>query len=156
MRSVTIVLARVALGLSVLLVLATGPSAGADAMLHSQHTPLHPVTGAPLANGFVENIHANGPNVFAHEVYVLAGALPNTTFTVSIAVYFQDRTCSSTPITFPTATLTTSAGGGGKADVFFSPEDAAALRNATHGAIWTLSANGHPVYQTACTTIVLD
>src|SRR5215217_813369 len=63
MRSVTIVLARVALGLSVLLVLATGPSAGADAMLHSQHTPLHPVTGAPLANGFVENIHANGPNV---------------------------------------------------------------------------------------------
>ena len=94
--------------------------------------------------------------MFAHEVYVLTGALPNTTFTVSIAVYLNDVTCSTTPLVFPTAELTTSAGGGGKADVFFTPEAAAFLRHATHGAIWTLSANGTPVYQTDCTTIVLD
>lgn len=139
------------------LVTAPAASALADAVQHSQHTPLHPVGSAPLQNGFVENIHANGPNVFAHEVYVLAGAQPNTSYDVSIAVYVTDPTCSSaSPLVFPTATLTTSAGGGGKADVFFTPEAAAGLRNATHGAIWTLSVEGVPVYRTDCTRIVLD
>jgi hypothetical protein len=56
----------------------------------------------------------------------------------------------------PTAELTTSAGGGGKADVFFTPEAAASLRHAAHGAIWTFSVNGTPVYQTDCSTITLD
>jgi hypothetical protein len=131
-------------------------TASADAVYHSQQIPLHPVADAPLTRGFVENIHANGPEVFAHEVYVLAGALPNTTFTVSIAVYVDDVTCSSTPVVFQTAELTTSAGGGGKADVFFTPEAAGTLRHGTHGAIWTFSVNGTPVYQTDCSTIVLD
>jgi hypothetical protein len=143
------------LALASILILTAG-TASADAVLHSQHIALHPVEDVPLTNGFVENIHANGPRVFAHEVYVLAGALPNTTFTVSIAVYVNDVTCSGTPVVFETAELTTSAGGGGKADVFFTPEGAAFLRHATHGAIWTLSSDGTPVYQTACTTIVLD
>jgi hypothetical protein len=147
---------RAVLGLSMLVLVLAAPPALADQVSHSQHIPLHAVGDAPLRNGFVENIHAEGPMVFAHEVYVLAGALPNTTFTVSIAVYFRDVTCGSTPITFTTATLTTSAGGGGTADVFFSPEDAAALRNAAHGAIWTLSVDDTPVYRTDCTTIVLD
>jgi hypothetical protein len=151
--------ARQMLVLFVVAALVAGPAASAlaDAVQHSQHTPLHPVASAPLRNGFVENIHANGPNVFAHEVYVVAGAQPNTTYDVSIAVYFRDPTCSSSsPLVFPTATLTTSAGGGGKADVFFTPEAADALRHATHGAIWTLSVDGAPVYRTACTAIVLD
>jgi hypothetical protein len=94
--------------------------------------------------------------VFAHEVYVLAGALPNTTFSVSIAVYVDDTSCSTTPVAFQTAELTTSAGGGGKADVFFTPEAAGFLRHATHGAIWTLSVDGARVYRTDCATIVLD
>ena len=50
--------------------------ANADAVYPSQHIPLHPVGTAPLTTGFVENIHANGPNVYAHEVYVVAGAVP--------------------------------------------------------------------------------
>jgi hypothetical protein len=138
------------------LVAVPAASASADAVQHSQHTPLHPVGTAQLRNGFVENIHANGPNVFAHEVYVVVGAQPNTTYDVTIAVYFGDPTCSSSPLVFPTATLTTSAGGGGKAQAFFTPEAADGLRHATHGAIWTLSVNGSPVYRTDCTTIVLD
>jgi hypothetical protein len=149
-------LVRVVLGLA-LGVLALSPTAAAaDATYPSQHIELHPVADAPLITGFVENIHANGPNVFAHEVYVLAGATPNTAYDVSIDVYVQDPSCSSTPITFTTATLTTSAGGSGKAEAFFSPEAAAALRHATHGAVWTLSVDGTPVYQTGCSTIVLD
>jgi hypothetical protein len=108
--------------------------AGADQVYPSQHIPLHPVATAPLTTGFVENIHAN----------------------VTIAVYVQDPACSTTPLQIVTATLTTNAGGNGRADVFFSPEDADGLRGASHGAIWSLSVSGAPLYETDCSTIVLD
>jgi hypothetical protein len=123
--------------------------AGADAVYRSQHIPLHPVGAAPLTTGFVENIHANGPTVYAHEVYVVVGATPMTSFEVTIAVYVQDPACSATPLQITTAMLTTDAGGSGRADVFFSPEDADGLRGASHGAIWSLSVSGGPVYRSA-------
>ncbi len=104
----------------------------------------------------MENIHADGPSVFAHELYVVNGATPDTTFQVSIAVSLGDPTCGASPISFETATMQTNGAGNGKAEAVFSPEDAADLRDATHGAIWTLSAGGVPTYQTDCTTIVLD
>jgi len=122
--------------------------AGADAVYPSQHIPLHPVGSAPLRTGFVENIHANGPNVYAHEVYVVVGAVPMSSYDVTIAVYMQDLACSTTPLQIHTATLTTDAGGSGRADVFFSPADADGLRGASHGAIWSLSVSGAPMYQT--------
>jgi hypothetical protein len=130
--------------------------ANADAVYPSQHIPLHPVGTAPLRTGFVENIHANGPNIYAHEVYVVAGVAPRTSYDVTISVFVQDPSCSTTPLVLQTATLTTSAGGSGRADVVFSPADADGLRGASHGAVWTLSISGSPVYQTACSTIVLD
>jgi hypothetical protein len=130
--------------------------AGADAVYPSAHIPLHPLGDAPLTSGFVENIHANGPNVFAHELYVVNGALANTGFQVSIAVSVGDTTCSAPPVSFETATLQTNAAGNGFADVVFTPEDADGLRNGTHGAIWTLSVDGTAVYQTDCAPIVLD
>jgi hypothetical protein len=129
--------------------------AGGDQVYPSQHIPLHPVGTAPLRTGFVENIHANGPNVYAHEVYVVVGASPMT-YDVTIAVYVQDPACSTTPLQIVTATLTTNAEGSGRADVFFSPEDADGLRGASHGAIWSLSVSGAPLYETDCSTIVLD
>jgi hypothetical protein len=58
--------------------LALAPAAGADRVYHSEHMTLTPVDTAPLRSGFVQNVHANGPNVYAHEIYVLSGALPNT------------------------------------------------------------------------------
>jgi len=151
-------LARVAasVAVSAAAVLVMSAPAGADAVSPSAHIPLQAVADAPLRSGFVENIHANGPIVFAHEVYVVNGATQNTTFQVSIAVSLNDPTCIASPVSFQTATLTTNAAGNGKAQIVFSPEDAAFLRNATHGAIWTLSAGGVPAYQTDCTTIVLD
>jgi hypothetical protein len=131
-------------------------TANADAVNPSQHIPLHPIGTAPLTTGFVENIHANGPNVYAHEVYIVAGAVPRTSYDVTISVYVQDPACSTTPLTLHTAMLTTNAGGSGRADVVFSPADADGLRGASHGAIWSLSVSGAPIYQTGCTTIVLD
>ena len=130
--------------------------AGADQVYPSQHIPLHPVGTAPLTTGFVENIHANGPNVYAHEVYVVVGASPLTSYDVTIAVYVQDLACSTAPLQIVTAMLTTNAEGSGRADVFFSPEDTDGLRGASHGAIWSLSVSGAPLYETDCSTIVLD
>ncbi len=137
-------------------VLALSTAAGADAVYHSQHISLMPVGDASLRSGFVENIHPDGPNVFAHEVYVVNGASASTAFQVSISLFFQDPTCTSSPTVLPTATLATNAAGNGKAQAFFTPEDAAGLRHASHGAIWQLSIEGVAQYQTACSTIVLD
>ena len=153
-RPLARIIASVTVSAAAVLVM-SGP-AGADATYHSGHIPLHAVANAPLRSGFVENIHANGPNVFAHEVYVVNGALQNTTFQVSIAISRDDPSCTVAPISFDTATLETNGAGNAKAEVFFTPADAGDLRDATHGAIWTLSVGGVPIYQTDCTEIDLD
>ena len=70
------------------------PVASADRVYHSEHTALAPVGGAPLHNGFVQNIHPNGPNVFAHEIYVLNGAAPAVTYAVHLIVHPFSPDCS--------------------------------------------------------------
>src|SRR4029453_3553390 len=47
--------------------------ADCDSNYPPAHIALAPVGSAPLTSGFVENIHANGPNVYAHEIYQLNG-----------------------------------------------------------------------------------
>jgi hypothetical protein len=129
----------------------------ADSTYHSTQIPLTPVGSAPLRTGFVENIHANGPIVFAHEVYVVNGGLPNTDFQVAISVWVGDTTCAGDPsFTLPTATLSTNGAGNGQAQHVFTPADANGLHNTTDGATWTLSANGVAIYTTGCETISLD
>ncbi len=128
----------------------------ADGTYHSSHYALTPVGAAPLRSGFVENIHPNGPNVFAHEQYVLNGAAPGAGYVVVLAIFPLDTTCSSTPISIPTATIQTNAAGNGVSEHVFTPADAAGLRGLTLGAIWTVSTGGTPAYQTGCETVVLD
>jgi hypothetical protein len=131
-------------------------AARGDAVYHSSHYSLEPIGGAPLRSGFVENIHADGPNVFAHEQYVVNGAQPSTTYQVVIEVFPGDTGCASTPLVIPTAELTTNAAGNGSAHHVFTPADAAGLRGTTDGAIWLLEVAGTPVYATGCQTIRLD
>jgi len=128
----------------------------ADGVYHASHVELNAVSGASLRSGFVENIHANGPTVYAHEQYVLNGAAPNTAYQVVLMVFPGDPTCSSTPLSIPTATIQTNAAGNGTAYHVFRPADADGLRSTTVGGIWTVSAGGSPDYQTGCETIVLD
>jgi hypothetical protein len=130
--------------------------AHADGTYHSGHYALAPVSGAPLRSGFVENIHPNGPHVYAHEQYVLNGAQPLTSYQVVINLFPGDRTCSSTPLAFPTATLTTNAAGNGTAYHVFTPDDAAGLRGMTVGVQWFIEADGVVVYATGCETVRLD
>jgi hypothetical protein len=136
-------------------VLYAGP-ASADGVYRSSHIALNPVGGASLRNGFVENIHANGPIVYAHEQYVLNGAAANTTYQVVLMIFPGDPTCSSSPLSIPVATVETNAAGNGNGFHVFTPADADGLRGTTVGGMWTVSAGGSPDYQTGCETIVLD
>jgi hypothetical protein len=132
-------------------------SAVGDAVYHSRHVALQPVAGAPLQSGFVQNIHANGPNVYAHEVYVLNGAQASTTYQVVLLIFPFSTSCSSEPATIPTAILRTNGHGNGKAQAFFQPTDVPPpLRGSSHGLIWQLSSGGTIVYETSCSAVTLD
>ena len=135
-----------------------GPAAQADQVYHSAHIALHPVGAEPLRSGFVENIHANGPVIFAHEIYVLNGAQPATTYQVTLNVYVGDPSCAgSAGAVVPTAAITTNAAGNGRGDAVFRPADAAALRHGTHGIIWTVSdPAGEVEYSSGCQVVTLD
>jgi hypothetical protein len=129
----------------------------ADSTYHSTQIALTPVGDAPLRTGFVENIHVNGPNVFAHEIYVVNGAIPSTDFQVTISVWVGNTACTANPsFTLPTATLSTNVAGNGQAQHVFSPADATGLHNTTDGAMWTLSTNGGATYTSRCEVISLD
>jgi hypothetical protein len=133
-------------------------SASADAVYHSEHLALLPVGNATLRSGFVENIHADGPNVYAHEQYVLNGAAPSSSYQVVLMVFPTDTTCasSSTSIDIPTATITTNAAGNGNAFHVFTPADADGLHGLTVGGMWVVMSGSTVAYETSCTTIHLD
>ena len=133
------------------------PGAAADDVYHSEHMNLEPVGGAPLRTGFVENIHANGPAIYAQEIYVLNGASPSTDYEVHLVAYAFDPACEGTPTDFGFAPLTTNRAGNGRAKRVFRPNDVPAeLRDATHGIRWEVSTDGTTVYETRCTAVTLD
>lgn len=129
--------------------------AAGDAVYHSQHMALAPVGGAPLQSGFVENIKANGPTIYAHEVYVLNGAAPRTSYTVTNHFY-DGATCAGPVTGTPTAELRTNRAGNARADVFFVPADVAGSEG-VHGVMWTVqNAADEVVYRTGCSIVTLD
>jgi hypothetical protein len=135
------------------------PSATADQFYHSQHIVLEPApaSNAPLQSGFVENVHANGPTIYAHEIYVLNGAVRNANLEVRLLAYPNDPTCSGSPMDFGSVPLETNLAGNGEADRFFAPGDVpVALRDATHGIIWEVTSNGTVLYETGCSAVTLD
>src|SRR4051812_12333318 len=108
------------------------PGAAADDVYHSEHMALEPVGSAPLRTGFVENTHANGPAVYAQEIYILNGAAPNTDYEVHLVAYAFDPGCEGAPTDFGSAPLTTNGAGNGRAKRVFRPTDVpAGLRDAT-------------------------
>jgi hypothetical protein len=134
------------------LALAVSPAL-ADGVYHSQHVALAPVDDFPLRSGFVENIHANGPKIYAHENYVLNGAAPNTTYDVFLLAHI-DPLCEIPILALNTASLTTNVAGNGKAQVVLSPEQVPPPT--TLYLRWELRSAGVPVYRTECSMVVLD
>jgi hypothetical protein len=128
-------------------------TASADQAYHTERLALHAVSSGAPGGGMVVNAHANGPNVYAHEIYVLNGAAPGT-YQVTLHIFPTSLNCTGGSVLIPTATLSTNAHGNGQADAKFTPEDAAALRGLTLSAFWTIS--GPATYATDCTVITLD
>jgi hypothetical protein len=141
------------------LVLAFGmavPQVSADQTFHTERIPLLPVAGAPLHQGFVVDVHANGPVIFAQERYVLVGATPNGVYQVQLMAHLSsDGSCSGRLIaTIPEATLLTNAAGNGEAGFTFIP--AQAPPPGTYDLQWQVLTGGTVAYQTACTPVAID
>jgi hypothetical protein len=145
-KSITLA-SLVALALCAMLVVAL-PAFG-DAVYHSQHIALVSSTGTTV--GFVENIHANGPTIYAQERYVLVGAEPGT-YTVTLTI---NSSALPAPLVLTSATFMTNAVGNGVGKVTFSPADADGLRGLTVQIVWTVSSAG-VTYRTSPQTVVLD
>ena len=127
-------------------------------MYHSEHLALTPVGSAPLRSGFVENIKAEGPTVYAHEIFVLNGASPNTTYTVTRNFFFLQPDCSGDGLVFndEVAVLQTNAAGNARGDLIVRPADVAGAEGRS-GVFWSLAdETGLVVYRTACTAVTLD
>jgi hypothetical protein len=127
-------------------------TAVADRVYHTEHLELSGVGGAP-GGGMVVNIHPNGPNVYAHEIYTLRQAVPGS-YQVSLNAFPTSLDCTGSSIAIPTATISTNASGNGRADVKFTPADVAALRGMTFSISWTMA--GPATYVTTCTVVTLD
>jgi hypothetical protein len=127
-------------------------AATADRVYHTERLELTGVGGAP-GGGMVVNVHPNGPNVYAHEIYTLSHAAPGD-YQVFLNLFPTSLDCTGPTVAFPTATLTTNAAGNGRADVKFTPADAADIRNMTFSINWTVV--GPATYVTACTVVTLD
>ncbi len=153
---------RFALAVS-LIALAVGsgvPAVSADAVYHSEHLAFAPVGDLPLHSGFVENIHANGEVIFAHENYVLNGAELDATYQVVLMIYPLDTSCGGGPILeLLTATISTNVVGNGKAQAVFKMPVDPSFHNLTVGGRWQLrdvATATVPYYQTGCTIIHTD
>jgi hypothetical protein len=145
--------------LAVVVVTASAATLAGAALLPAQHFPLAPLGDEPLQQGFVQVIHPNGPQVYAHHVYQLNGARSDQSYQVVISIWTSNLACSGDPqFVLPAAVLTTNASGNGQADAAFDPELLAALglRGLTIGGKVTLLRDGSPAYTTGCQVIQLD
>jgi hypothetical protein len=145
-----------ALAISAIAIAFVVPIAAADSVYHTEHLAFRPVGDAPLRSGFVNNIKAQGPMVYAHEVYVLNGALPNETYAVTNNFHYHSPDCSENDYPFDTAVMTTGPDGNARADAKITPADVAGFQGVS-GVFWTVrDSHGVVVYQTECTAVTLD
>jgi len=145
--------------LAVGVVTASSATLAAAAPWQAQHFPLAALGEEPLRNGFVEVIHPDGPQVYAHHVYKLTGARSNESYQVVISIWTSNVACAGGPaFVLPAAVVDTNPAGNGEADVVFAPEllDALGLRGLTIGGNVTLYRGGAPTYTTECRPIQLD
>jgi hypothetical protein len=127
-------------------------TAAADAVYHTQRFALHGLAGAP-GGGTVVNVHPNGPQVFAHEIYMLQHAVPGT-YAVFLNVFSTSTNCTGTMLALPTATLEANNRGNGEADGKLTPEDVTGLRGMTFSISWTVT--GPATYVSECTVVRTD
>ena len=144
-----------------LLLLSMGLAAGpvsADSTYPTERLALSPARSGESGSGMVVNAHPNGPQIYAHEQYLLRHARPNTTYQVYLLLGADCASVTTGTTGIQTGTITTNAAGNGSANkVFtFAFVESAGIRGMTFKAAWLVTRNGAPAYRTGCTTIALD
>jgi len=127
----------------------------ADQVYHTERLPLHvteegAAAGYTLRNGMVVNIHANGPNNFAIEEYILNGAKPNTTYIICRQFSDAELWYGPMPIggerLLPAEgnSITTDKNGNGRCTIKLTPEYLAPVYPRTFHPKFVLIVGGHP------------
>lgn len=139
---------------SVVCALALATSATANKTFHTLTAPFSPINGQPLQSGWVHDIHMNGNVSGGHEVYHVAGAIPNTTFDVHLLFYAGGK-CSGTPaFEGNIAVLMTNGAGNANGDVKFPANHTSTVT--TMSAIWQLlGPDGVAAYDTPCEVVLI-
>ena len=102
----------------------------------------------------MENIHTNGPTVYAMERYALVDAVPGND---AVTPYlFADTSCTKGIGALRSVMFATNAVGNGVGDLRLPLSAVAGFHGATKGIIWRLAGDTGASYDTACSTVVLD
>ena len=131
-------------------------AASADRFFHTAHLDLMPIGDAPLRSGFINDVHTQGVQIGAQELYVLNGALPNTTYSVALWIYPRGSgSCDGAPLRmFTTESLTTNDAGNAEVQHTFPANPNAPPPGLAPTPIkWVVSLNGVPQYETACALV---
>ena len=144
-------------GAAVLLAIGVPTAASADRAYQTERISLHSIDDAPLRSGSVVNIHANGPQVYALERYLLNGALPNHEYEIALTVHVFDPTCAGPAMEFFRVPISTNRAGNGHAKAPTIPPEAVVGLEGAHGVNWIVSdSGGIAVYETGCEAVFLD
>jgi hypothetical protein len=136
--------------------LAFASTATADRFFHTAHLDLTPIGDAPLRSGFINDVHTQGVQIGAQELYVLNGALPNTTYSVALWIYARGSgSCAGAPLRmFTTESITTNDAGNGEVQHTFPANPNAPPPGLAPTPIkWVVSLNGVPQYETGCVLV---
>ena len=149
--------------------LLTAAPAAADSTYQTERLALRPVAGTgETGTGMVVNAHPNGPRIYAHEQYLLAGAKSNESYLVYLLLTPYDEATFTADCEalqdmpggtgLPTSIIKTNSAGNGSANYIFSFDfvNGAGLRGLTFTAAWRVDLAGSPAYRTGCTVIALD
>jgi hypothetical protein len=144
-------------GAAALLTVGAASTVTADSVYHTERIALEAIDDAPLRSGSVVNIHANGPNVYALERYLLNGALPNHHYVITLNVHVFDPDCATDAVPFFSLPISTNAAGNGHTKAPTIPPEAVAGLAGEHGVNWIVEdEQGTAVYETGCVDVVLD
>jgi hypothetical protein len=138
------------------LVLGWSPTAQADQVFHTTQYPLSSVADDSV-HGWVIDVHAEGPKIYAQERYLLRDVDPGQTYVVNLYGY-SDPSCSDIVVPVPgMATMTANASGNAHGAATFVPAAVEGLPRTTYYLRWQVTeGTGAVVYQTACVAVALD
>jgi hypothetical protein len=141
---------------TVALVLGWSPTAQADQAFHTTKYPLSSLADGSV-HGWVTDIHAEGPTIYAQERYLLRHVSPGETYVMNLFAY-SDTGCTDLVVSVPAIdTITTNVAGNARGSATFVPAAVEGLPRTTYHLRWQVTdSSGAVVYQTECVAVALD